>query len=84
MKHTLLAAVIAGLAGSSAIAGSPEPYIEHVYMEPPAPAATWDGLKQFYSDRQMLDLLFTLGQYTMVSMVLNSTKVQLEEGFEGL
>ena len=47
-------------------------------------AATWDGLKQFYSDRQMLDLLFTLGQYTMVSMVLNSTRVQLEEGFEGL
>ena len=43
MKHTLLAAVIAGLAGSAAIAGSPEPYIEHVYMEPPAPAATWDG-----------------------------------------
>lgn len=47
-------------------------------------AGTWAGLKQFYSDQQMLDLLFTLGQYTMVSMVLNSTKVELEEGFEGL
>jgi alkylhydroperoxidase family enzyme len=46
-------------------------------------AGTWAGLKQFYSDRQMLDLVFILGQYTMVSMVLNSLKVPLEEGFEG-
>ncbi|MCB1330561.1 MAG: porin family protein [Maritimibacter sp.] len=43
MKTTLLAAVIAGLAGSAAFAGSPEPYIEHVYTEPPALDAEWDG-----------------------------------------
>jgi len=43
MKHTLLAAVIAGLAGSAAIAGSPEPYIEHVYVEPPVVESNWDG-----------------------------------------
>ena len=47
-------------------------------------AGTWDGLKRFYSDQQMLDLLFTMGQYTMVSMALNSLKVQLEDGFEGI
>lgn len=45
MKHTLLAAVIAGLAGSAALAGSPEPYVEHVYMPPieVEPASTWEG-----------------------------------------
>lgn len=43
MKHTLLAAVIAGLAGSAAIAGAPEPYIEHVYVEPPVVESNWDG-----------------------------------------
>lgn len=43
MKQTLLAAVIAGLAGSAAIAGSPEPYIEHVYVEPPVIESDWGG-----------------------------------------
>lgn len=47
-------------------------------------ATTWEGLKRYFSDKQMLDLLFTMGQYTLVSMALNSLKVQLEEGFEGL
>lgn len=46
--------------------------------------ATWQGLKQQYSDQQMLDLLFTVGQYTMVCVALKSIKVQLEEGFTGL
>lgn len=43
MKHTLLAAVFAGLAGSAAVAGSPEPYIEHVYLQPPVVESDWDG-----------------------------------------
>ncbi|HCQ64635.1 MAG TPA: hypothetical protein DIU07_05400 [Rhodobacteraceae bacterium] len=43
MKQTLLAAVIVGLAGSAAIAGSPEPYVEHVYMEPPVVENDWEG-----------------------------------------
>jgi alkylhydroperoxidase family enzyme len=45
---------------------------------------TWDGLKAHYSDQQMLDLIFTIGQYTLVCIALNSIKVQLEEGFSGL
>jgi hypothetical protein len=32
----------------------------------------------------MLDLIFTIGQYTMVCIALNSIGVQLEEGFTGL
>jgi alkylhydroperoxidase family enzyme len=47
--------------------------------------ATWTALKAAkYSDQQLVDVIFTVGQYTMVSMFLNSAGVQLEPGFTGL
>ena len=45
---------------------------------------TWKALSARYTDQQMMDLIFTVGQYTMVSMFLNSAEVQLEPGFKGL
>lgn len=45
--------------------------------------STWKALAERYSTEQLLDFLFTAGQYKLVSMVLNSIGVQLEEGFEG-
>jgi 4-carboxymuconolactone decarboxylase len=45
--------------------------------------STWKALAERYSTEQVLDFLFTAGQYKLVSMVLNSVGVQLEEGFEG-
>lgn len=45
--------------------------------------ATWKALAERYSTEQLLDFLFAAGQYKLVSMVLNSVGVQLEEGFEG-
>jgi alkylhydroperoxidase family enzyme len=45
--------------------------------------ATWTTLEQTLELRQILDLLFTVGQYVMVSMVLNTLGVQLEAGAEG-
>jgi alkylhydroperoxidase family enzyme len=45
--------------------------------------STWQALAERYSTEQLLDLLFTAGQYKLVSMVLNSVGVQLEEGFDG-
>jgi 4-carboxymuconolactone decarboxylase len=41
---------------------------------------TWAALKQRYSDSQMMDLVFTVGQYTLVSMFANSAGLQLESG----
>jgi 4-carboxymuconolactone decarboxylase len=38
--------------------------------------ASWQGLRGHYSDQQMMDLVFTVGQYNMVSMALNSFGVQ--------
>jgi 4-carboxymuconolactone decarboxylase len=45
--------------------------------------STWKALTERYNTQQVLDFLFTAGQYKLVSMVLNSIGVQLEAGFEG-
>ena len=42
--------------------------------------ATWAGLAKTYNHQQMLDLIFTVGQYHLVSMMLNSCGVELDEG----
>jgi alkylhydroperoxidase family enzyme len=41
---------------------------------------TWAQLKAHFSDKQCMDVVFTAGQYTQVSMMLNSFGVQLDEG----
>jgi alkylhydroperoxidase family enzyme len=45
--------------------------------------ATWNALAKSYDTRQMMDLVFTVGQYNLVSMALNSFGVQLDDGLEG-
>jgi alkylhydroperoxidase family enzyme len=40
--------------------------------------ATWQRLRNHYDDRQIIDLVFVVGQYTLVSMALNSFGVQIE------
>ncbi len=45
--------------------------------------ATWKELAERYDTQQLMDLVFTVGQYTLVSMALNSFGVQLDEGIEG-
>jgi 4-carboxymuconolactone decarboxylase len=42
--------------------------------------ATWSELKQHFDDKQCMDLVFTAGQYTQVSMILNTFGVQLDAG----
>lgn len=41
---------------------------------------TWQALGAHLSDKQRMDLVFTAGQYTQVSMMLNTFGVQLDEG----
>ena len=45
--------------------------------------ATWEGLSQLLTTQQLIDLVFTVGQYNLVSMALNSFGVQLDEGLPG-
>ncbi len=44
---------------------------------------TWETLAKTYSQTQLMDLVFTVGQYNLVSMALNSFGVELDEGLEG-
>ena len=41
--------------------------------------ATWAALAARYDERQLLDVLFTVGQYNLVSWVLNSLGVELDD-----
>lgn len=42
--------------------------------------ATWQQLTSHFATEQILDLIFTVGQYQLVSMALNTLGVQLDEG----
>jgi alkylhydroperoxidase family enzyme len=41
---------------------------------------TWDSLLEHFNEKQLVDLIFTVGQYNLVSMALNTLGVQLDEG----
>ena len=42
--------------------------------------ATFAELQKHFDEKQILDVIFAVGQYNMVSMALNTTGVQLDEG----
>jgi len=46
--------------------------------------AVWAKLSAEYSDKQMVEILFVVGQYTMLSMVVNAAGVELEPGYDPL
>ena len=43
----------------------------------------WVALSERYTTQQLMDVVFTVGQYNMVSMALNSFGVQLDNGVKG-
>ena len=45
--------------------------------------ATWQALSARYDTQQLIDVIFAVGQYTLVSMALNTLGVQLDEGIPG-
>jgi 4-carboxymuconolactone decarboxylase len=44
---------------------------------------TWAAISQRYSRQQQLDFVFTVGNYTMMSMTTNTFGVPLEDDLEG-
>jgi alkylhydroperoxidase family enzyme len=53
--------------------------VEDAFISEP----TWKALCTFYDTEQLMDLVFTVGQYNLVSMALNTLGVQLEDGAVG-
>lgn len=45
--------------------------------------ATWEALSARYDTQQLIELLFNVGQYHLVSFTLNALRVQRDEGVEG-
>ena len=45
--------------------------------------STWATLGARYNTQQLMDVVFTVGQYNMVCMALNSFGVQLDKGVKG-
>ncbi|HEX2592407.1 MAG TPA: carboxymuconolactone decarboxylase family protein [Rhizomicrobium sp.] len=46
-------------------------------------ASTWAALSQMFSEQQLMDIVFAVGQYTMVSMVLNTLGIEVDENLRG-
>ena len=44
---------------------------------------TWAELDARYDTKQLMDVVFTVGEYTLVSMALKTFRVPLDEGVEG-
>ena len=44
---------------------------------------TWKGLIAHFDTKQLMDVVFAVGQYNLVSMALNTLGVQLDDGLEG-
>jgi|SRR4051794_11151604 len=43
---------------------------------------TWEALSARWSKQQLMDIVFTVGQYTLVSMALNTFGVQIDDGVD--
>ena len=44
---------------------------------------TWNALAEMYNTHQLMDVVFTVGQYNLVSWALNTLGVQRDEGVGG-
>jgi hypothetical protein len=44
---------------------------------------TWKALAGHWNTKQLIDIVFTVGQYNLVSMALNSLGVQRDAGVPG-
>jgi alkylhydroperoxidase family enzyme len=44
---------------------------------------TWAYLDARYDEKQLMDVVFTVGQYNLVSWALRSFRVPMDEGLEG-
>jgi alkylhydroperoxidase family enzyme len=45
---------------------------------------TYAGLARHFDAKQLLDIVFTVGQYMLVSMALNTFRVQRDDGVSGV
>jgi 4-carboxymuconolactone decarboxylase len=57
--------------------------VDELYHNAIISDSTWQVLASKYNEQQLLDLIFTVGQYNLVSWALNSLGVPLDKGIPG-
>lgn len=60
------------------VAATDELVVDHTLSD-----ATWEALAGIFDDQGVLDLIFTVGQYVLVSTALNALGVRRDEGVPG-
>jgi alkylhydroperoxidase family enzyme len=55
---------------------------DELYIDSIVSNSTWKELAKTYNPQQLMDVIFTVGQYTLTAMALNSLGIQLEEGMK--
>lgn len=82
MTATDVAIARAGpVAGSTAVDDALLRAVDELIADHFVSDATWAALATHFDPTQLIDLVFTVGNYTMVAMALNSFGVQLEDGY---
>lgn len=62
-----------------ALISATDELLEHTMLSD----AAWSELTAHFSEEQIMDAIFTVGQYNMLAMALNSLGVQREDGVPG-
>lgn len=57
--------------------------VDELYLDAFISDATWNALTERYNTHQLMDVIFTIGHYNLVSWVLNTLGVQKEKGLPG-
>jgi len=57
--------------------------VDGLYIDAFISDDVWNALAERYSTHQLMDVVFTVGQYNLVSMALNTLGVQREKGLKG-
>ena len=57
--------------------------VDELYYDAIISDTTWKVLSERYNEKQLMDVIFTVGDYNVVSWALNSFGVQLEKGILG-
>ena len=56
---------------------------DELHAEQQISDATWAELSQQYDTLQMMDVVFAVGQYTLIAIALKSFGTPLDEGLKG-
>jgi alkylhydroperoxidase family enzyme len=57
---------------------------DQLHAEQMVDDVTYAALAEHYDEQQLLDIVFTVGQYHLVSMALNTFRVQRDDGVTGV